>query len=73
MKTKTYNPSTLELEFAQAIQELSGELQKKIKSNKILNIENKNTEDNPVLIFSLLDNDGDKHEIVLKIIQRIDQ
>lgn len=73
MKTISYNPSTLELEFAEAIIELSSEIEKKLKTNKIVNIQKKITEDNPSLQFVLEDKDGDKHEIILKIIQRIDQ
>jgi len=73
MKTITYNPSTLETEFAEAIISLTENLQGKIKSNKIISIENKITEDNPILVFKLQDNEGDEHEIVLKVIQRIDK
>ena len=72
MKTLTYNPSTIEIEFAEAIQSLSGTLQEKIKSNKIISVENKLKEDNPLIIFKLLDKEGDTHEVVLKVIQRAD-
>lgn len=72
MKTKSYNPSSLELEFAQAIIDLSEDIQAKIKSNKIIEIENRSKEDNPILVFKLEDEDGDRHEVVVKFIQRMD-
>lgn len=73
MKTNSYNPSAIELEFAQAIVELSTEIQSRLKSNKILKIENRIKEDNPTIEFVLEDQEGDKHEVVIKIIQRIDK
>lgn len=72
MKTKGYNPSQLEVDFAKAIGELKHEIEKYLSGNKIINIENRITEDNPLLLFDLEDGDGDKHEMVIKIIQRAD-
>lgn len=73
MKTTLYNPSPLEKEFAHAILELKSELQKKIQSNKILEIEDHLDNDNPSLVFKLKDADDDTHVIVMNIIQRIDE
>ncbi len=72
MKTHSYNPSTIEVEFAKAIADLTKEIQEKIKSNTILNVENRSSEDNPILVFKLVDKEGDKHEMVVKFIQRMD-
>lgn len=73
MKTAVYNPSLLEVEVAQAIEDLREELQKRLPQNKIIKIENRIKEDNPIVKLFLEDNDGDPHEIVLKIIQTPDR
>lgn len=73
MKTTQYNPSTLEVSFAETFEDLKEEIQKKIPGNEIIKIENKIAEDNPMVKFFLLDKDGDPHEIVLKIIQTPDK
>jgi len=72
MKTEHYNPSQIEIEFAQAIVDLQSELEKRLSSNKIIKVENKNERDNPQLRIELEDTDGDAHEVVIKIIQRPD-
>lgn len=71
MKTSSFNPSPIELEFAQAIKDLQEEIQKKI-SSKITDIQKNLNADNPTLVFKLEDNDGDKHEVVIKFIQRLE-
>ena len=73
MKTISYNPSSLELEFVEAILKLSGEIDKNINSNRIIEIKKNGEDDNPSLIFFLEDEDGDKHEVVMKVIQRPDR
>lgn len=73
MKTKSYNPSQLEVEFSEALTSFKGEIEKHLTGHKIVNIENRNHQDNPMLIFELEDEDGDKHDIVVKIIQRPDE
>jgi hypothetical protein len=73
MKTFSYNPSQIELDFAQAIKDLKKELQAKIHNHKILDIQNNMNADNPTVTFKLEDKDGDKHEVVLKVIQRLDE
>ena len=72
MKTLIYNPSALEIDFAKAIIDLSVQLQEKLDQTKIINIENRITEDNPVIVFKLQNKEWDLHEVVLKVIQRID-
>lgn len=72
MKTVSYNPSTIEKEFAEVISKLTKEIENGLTENKIVSIENKLMADNPTLTFYLEDKDGDKHEVVVKIIQRMD-
>ena len=73
MKTTQYNPSALEVSFAQVIQDLKTEIEKRLPDNEILKIENDTSKDNPIVKFYLLDKDGDPHEIVLKVIQSPDK
>ncbi len=73
MKTTLYNPSNIELEFANAIKGLIPEIEEKLSTNKILDVKTTIDVDNPFLVFSLEDGDGDKHELVLKLIQRPDK
>lgn len=73
MKTQKYNPSNLEVAFAQALEDLKEDIQKKLPDNEIIKIENKIKEDNPLVKFYLLDKDGDPHEIVIKVIQTPDR
>jgi hypothetical protein len=69
MKTSTYNPSSLEVDFANALQILREPIEKHLLNNKITKIENHPGKDNPMVKFSLVDSDGDPHEIVVRIIQ----
>ncbi len=69
MKTSTYNPSPLEVDFANALHILQGEIQKHLQNNEVVNVESNIKRDNPMVKFSLLDKDGDPHEIVVRIIQ----
>lgn len=69
MKTPHYNPSPIEVDFAEALQTLQAEIQKHLKDNKILQVNCNITRDNPMVKFNLLDKDGDPHEVVLRIIQ----
>ena len=72
MITKTYNPSTLELEFANAIKDLTEEISGKLTDSKVVGIKFNEDQDNPDLIFKLEDVEGDKHEVVVRLIQRAD-
>jgi len=69
MKTTSYNPSPLEIEFANALDVLQKELEKNLTGNQIVNVESNVKRDNPMVKFSLLDKDGDPHEVVVRIIQ----
>jgi len=69
MKTTSYNPSSLEVDFANALVILQKDIQKHLQDNKIVNIESNIQRDNPMIKFHLVDKDGDPHEIVIRIIQ----
>ncbi|MEJ1241580.1 hypothetical protein WBG78_25760 [Chryseolinea sp. T2] len=69
MKTSAYNPSPLEVDFATALTELQKEIEKHLKDNRIVHVESHVKRDNPMVKFSLIDKDGDPHEVVLRIIQ----
>ena len=69
MKTSAYNPSPLEVDFATAIHELQKVIEKHLKDNRIVHVESNVKRDNPMVKFSLIDKDGDPHEVVLRIIQ----
>lgn len=69
MKTSAYNPSPLETDFANALLVLQKELEKNLHDNQIIHVESQIRRDNPMVKFSLLDKDGDPHEVVVRIIQ----
>ena len=69
MKTSSYNPSSLEVDFANALVILQKDIQTHLQDNKIANIESNIQRDNPMIKFHLIDKDGDPHEIVVRIIQ----
>lgn len=69
MKTSTYNPSSLEVEFANALKTICSEIEKHLPDNQITHVENHPGKENPMVKFSLVDKDGDPHEIVVRIIQ----
>ena len=69
MKTATYNPSPLEVDLANALSVLQAEIQKHLQGNQIINVKSEVRKDNPLVRFHLLDNDGDPHEVVVRIIQ----
>lgn len=69
MKTSTYNPSPLEVDFANALYILQKDLEKHLQGNQITKVETFLKRDNPMVKFNLLDKDGDPHEIVLRVIQ----
>lgn len=73
MNTQRYNPSPLEVEFAKAITELQQQIQERLTDNAIVKVKSDLETDNPQVNFTLHDKDGDDHEIVIKIIQRIDK
>jgi len=59
MKTVAYNPSPLEVDFANALIILQKDIQKHLQGNQIVNIESNINRDNPMVKFSLVDKDGD--------------
>ncbi|TXI69221.1 MAG: hypothetical protein E6Q41_02840 [Cyclobacteriaceae bacterium] len=69
MKTSTYNPSPLEVDFANALFIVQEQIEKHLHDNKVVNVESNINQDNPTVKFSLLDKDGDPHEVVIRIIQ----
>lgn len=73
MKTLTYNPSPIEVDFAEALEALKDNLQKELNGLSIEKIENEITADNPLIRFHLKDKDGDPHELVVKVIQKPDK
>ncbi len=69
MKTSSYNPSSLEVDLANALQILKDQIEPHLLNNRITHVENHLGKDNPMVKFSLVDTDGDPHEIVVRIIQ----
>ena len=73
MKTSSYNPSSIEVEFANILNQLQDKIGAQLEDNDVIKVENNIHADNPSVKFYLLDNDGDPHEVVLKIIQTPDK
>jgi hypothetical protein len=69
MKTVKYNPSSLELDMANAMVILQKEIEKHLQDNKIVKIDPDLASNNPTVTFILEDTDGDRHEMVLRIFQ----
>jgi hypothetical protein len=69
MKTTIYNPSPLETELANALVTLQKEIEKNLKNKTISNVSADLSQDNPSVKLNLVDNDGDHHEIIVKIVQ----
>jgi hypothetical protein len=69
MKTFSYNPSTLEVDFANALYILQKEIEKHVQHATITKVETHLKRDNPMVRFSIVDKDGDPHEVVIRIIQ----
>ena len=72
MKTLDYNPSVLEVEFAKVIAEMTTEIQHKMSDIAIVGVEKNLKLDNPRLKFTLKDQDGDVHNVVVHVIQSMD-
>jgi hypothetical protein len=69
MKTSIYNPSPVEVDFANALYILQKEIEKHLQDNHITKVETQIKSDNPMVRFNLVDKDGDPHEIVVRVIQ----
>jgi len=72
MKTTSYNPSKIEVALAEAMSQLVDEINSKLSGYTLDSINTKTKEDNPSLVLRVLDEDGDPHDVVVKIIQRPD-
>ena len=71
MKTESYNPSALEVEFANVLKAMKSDFESRMDYS-ITEIRQSLQEDNPRVVFVMKDKDGDVHELVLRIIQRPD-
>jgi hypothetical protein len=69
MKTTVYNPSPIETEIANGLLSLQIEIEKQLKNKTITSISADTLQDNPSVKINLLDNDGDHHEVILKVVQ----
>ena len=72
MKTTTYNPSPLEIEFTDILESLKDQIAAKLNGNQIISFEKNTNVDNPLVRITLEDSEGDKHMVILKIIQKPD-
>lgn len=72
MKTKYYNPSMLEVNFAKALEDMTQQIEDRLDAGKVVNITPIHNADNPMVIYKLKDEEGDLHEVVVQIIQRPD-
>lgn len=70
MKTTQYNPSPLEVAFVQVLEKLQTQIT--IEGQSIVKVVANYQKDNPEIIFTLQDADNDKHELLVKVIQRPD-
>jgi len=73
MKTKAYNPSPLEVEFVQVIESLKKNINKQLGNSEIVSFEHQLELDNPILKANVIDDDGDKHILILRVIQKPDE
>ena len=74
MKTSNYNPSIFEVQLASAIKACKNQIEQELgNDSKIVEIDDRIQKDNPTVVFHLEDKDGDRHEIVVKVIQRPDK
>jgi len=73
MKTTVYNPSQIETEIANALVNLQKEIENKLIDKSITRMSTNLTQDNPTVKFELTDNDGDHHEVIVRIVQVADK
>ncbi|MGB3851501.1 MAG: hypothetical protein WA958_16145 [Tunicatimonas sp.] len=72
MKTERYNPSPLEQELTRAIAASQDTLSSHL-SGTIVSVDVQLEVDNPRLNVLIQDSDGDQHNLVVQVIQRIDE
>ena len=70
MEEEDLNPSYLEIQFAEALDQLKDRIGELIPRYKITRVDKFIDLDNPKLHFSLENEKGQKSEVVIKIIQR---
>lgn len=73
MKTTSYNPSKLEVEIAKIIEKLKDQITAELPGRRIIAVDHDLEMDNPILFLTIQDDDGDKHKMVLKLIQKPDE
>ncbi len=74
MKTLNYNPSIFEVKLAKAIMACSKQLQAQLGEDiQIIDSVEHFQLDNPMITLHLKDEDGDIHQLVIKVIQRPDK
>lgn len=69
----SYNPSPLEIALAEIFPHLKEIINNKLDEFKVDSIERITDKDNPRVVLHMSDKDNDKHEVVIKIIQRPDK
>lgn len=72
MKTQSYNPSQIELDFSEALLALQDQLQKILPQYQLVEMKIRANKDNPDVLVKLTDSDSDKHELVINFIQKPD-
>ena len=72
MKTETYNPSPLEVEMADILENLRETINDQLKDNTIIEVDKNTFLDNPIVRIKTEDKDGDQHQLILRIIQKPD-
>jgi hypothetical protein len=72
MKTKSYNPSPLEVEFVSVIESLQQDINKRLEKSEVQYFEHNLNIDNPTLKAKIIEEDGDEHTLILKVIQKPD-
>jgi hypothetical protein len=73
MRTTSYNPSALEVEFAEIIEKLKDQISAELRDRSIISVEHHLETDNPLLYLTIRDDDGDLHKMALKLIQKPDE
>lgn len=72
MKTSNYNPSILEVRLTQVLKQMRNEINARMDGFKVYQIDDHPDRDNPDLHLHIEDSDGDRHVLVLKVIQKPD-
>jgi hypothetical protein len=74
MRTDNYNPSVFEVKLAKAIMACTEQIQQHMGEDlQIVDTTEHYQIDNPMVTLHVTDQDGDLHELVIKVIQRPDK